>query len=103
VDAADGVAEAQQPHRVFAGNRPTNTLLLSELTPSTLGQLIACYEHKVFTQGTVWQINSFDQWGVELGKALAGVIADELIDGTTADHDSSTTALIDRYRAWRSG
>ena len=101
--AADGVAEAQQPHRVFAGNRPTNTLLLSELTPSTLGQLIACYEHKVFTQGTVWQINSFDQWGVELGKALAGVIADELIDGTTADHDSSTTALIDRYRAWRSG
>jgi glucose-6-phosphate isomerase len=101
--AADGVAEAQQPHRVFAGNRPTNTLLLSELTPSTLGQLIACYEHKVFTQGIVWQINSFDQWGVELGKALAGVIADELIDGTTADHDSSTTALIDRYRAWRSG
>ena len=96
--AADGVAEAQQPHRVFAGNRPTNTLLLSELTPSTLGQLVACYEHKVFTQGTVWQINSFDQWGVELGKALAGVIADELIDGTTAEHDSSTTALIDRYR-----
>jgi glucose-6-phosphate isomerase len=100
--AADGVPEAQQPHRMFAGNRPTNTLLLAELTPSTLGQLIACYEHKVFTQGTIWQINSFDQWGVELGKVLAGVIADELIDGTTTGHDSSTAALIDCYRAWRS-
>jgi glucose-6-phosphate isomerase len=99
--AADGVAEGQQPHRVFAGNKPTNTMLLPALTPSTLGQLVACYEHKVFTQGTVWGINSFDQWGVELGKALAGVIADELLAGTAGTHDSSTTALIERYRQMR--
>jgi glucose-6-phosphate isomerase len=97
--AADGVDEAQRPHRVFPGNRPTSTILLPELTPSTLGQLIACYEHKVFTQGTIWQINSFDQWGVELGKVLADVIGHELIDGSAAAHDSSTTALIRRYRS----
>jgi glucose-6-phosphate isomerase len=99
--AADGVPEAQQPHRVFAGNKPTNTMLLPELSPSTLGQLIACYEHKVFTQGTIWGINSFDQWGVELGKVLAGVIGDELESGEVGGHDSSTTALIERYRRLR--
>ncbi len=100
--AADGVAEAQQAHRVFTGNKPTNTLLLPALTPSTLGQLVACYEHKVFTQGTIWGINSFDQWGVELGKVLAGVIADELTTGAAGTHDSSTTVLIERYRQLRS-
>jgi glucose-6-phosphate isomerase len=99
--AAEGVAPAQRPHRVFAGNRPTSTLLLSELSPSTLGQLIACYEHKVFTQGVIWQINSFDQWGVELGKVLADRIAGELAGGETTDHDSSTARLIERYRSLR--
>jgi glucose-6-phosphate isomerase len=99
--AADGVAQAQQPHRVFAGGKPTNTIILPELTPSTLGQLVACYEHRVFTQGTIWGINSFDQWGVELGKVLAGVIADELGTGATDDHDSSTATLLDRYRQLR--
>ena len=99
--AADGVPDHQVPHRVFGGDRPTSTILLSELSPSTLGQLIACYEHKVFTQGTIWRINSFDQWGVELGKVLATRIADELTSGAPGDHDSSTTALIGRYRALR--
>jgi glucose-6-phosphate isomerase len=97
--AAEGVAPAQRPHRVFGGNRPTSTLLLSELSPSTLGQLIARSEHKVFTQGVIWQINSFDQWGVELGEVLADRIAGELADGGTADHDSSTAPLLERYRS----
>ena len=99
--AADGVPPAQQPHRVFRGNRPTNTLLLSELSPATLGQLIACYEHKVFTQGVVWQVNSFDQWGVELGKVLADRVAGALDGAAAADLDSSTSALIARYRDLR--
>ena len=98
---ADGVPPEQQAHRVFPGNRPTNTILLTELSPATLGQLIACYEHKVFTQGTIWRINSFDQWGVELGKVLADRIATELVDGEDGEHDSSTAALIDRYRRLR--
>jgi glucose-6-phosphate isomerase len=101
--AADGVDEAQRPHRVFPGNRPTSTILLPELTPSTLGQLIACYEHKVFTQGTIWQINSFDQWGVELGKQLAGTILPELEqEAKVRTHDSSTNGLINYYKQQRS-
>ncbi|MCW2692906.1 MAG: glucose-6-phosphate isomerase [Mycobacterium sp.] len=99
----EGVDEALVPHRTFAGNHPTNTLLVPGLTPYTLGQIIACYEHKVFTQGTIWGINSFDQWGVELGKVLAMRIAPELTAPSTADlaHDSSTNALIRRYRELR--
>ena len=85
----------------FQGNRPTNTILAAELTPPVLGQLIALYEHKVFTQGTIWDINWFDQWGVELGKALASASCRELDRGaaTALGHDSSTNALIRRYRA----
>jgi glucose-6-phosphate isomerase len=98
---ADGVANYQIPHRTFAGNHPTNTLLLEELTPAALGKLVALYEHKVFTQGTIWNINSFDQWGVELGKVLAQRIAPELEQSEPPKlaHDSSTNALITRYRA----
>ena len=75
---AEGVPEHQVPHRTFAGNHPTNTILAEQLTPFMLGQLVAIYEHKVFTQGTIWNINSFDQWGVELGKKLASAIIPEL-------------------------
>jgi glucose-6-phosphate isomerase len=83
------------PHKVFSGNRPSNTLLFQQLDPHTLGMLIALYEHKVFVQGAIWNINSFDQWGVELGKQLAGTIADEIQnDVETSSHDSSTNALI---------
>ena len=91
------------PHRVFEGNRPTTTLFADALTPFTLGSLIALYEHRVFTQGTIWDIDSFDQWGVELGKVLAGKIAPELesAEEPRLDHDSSTTRLIRRYRAAR--
>jgi glucose-6-phosphate isomerase len=102
---ADGVAEAQVPHRTFLGNHPTNTILLSRLTPDSLGKLIALYEHKVFVQGTIWHINSFDQWGVELGKVLANRIIPELEGPGDAKptHDSSTNTLIDRYRRLRGG
>ncbi len=88
---------------MFEGNRPTTTLFADELTPFTLGSLIALYEHRVFTQGTIWDIDSFDQWGVELGKVLAGKIVPELEDEDEPplDHDSSTTTLIRRYRARR--
>ncbi|NTU93270.1 MAG: glucose-6-phosphate isomerase [Chlorobiaceae bacterium] len=90
------------PHKVFPGNRPTNTILLDELDPFTLGCLIAMYEHKVFVQGVVWEINSFDQWGVELGKQLAKVILPELTSTTpVGSHDASTNALINRYRESR--
>ncbi|GGO20128.1 glucose-6-phosphate isomerase [Deinococcus humi] len=100
---AEGVDEALAPHRVFDGNRPTNTLLADRLTPRTLGALIALYEHKVFVQGAVWNINSFDQWGVELGKVLAGKIVPELNAGAEPklEHDSSTNTLIRRYRERR--
>ncbi|HVL75861.1 MAG TPA: glucose-6-phosphate isomerase, partial [Noviherbaspirillum sp.] len=88
------------PHRIFPGNRPSNMILMERLTPATLGALIALYEHKVFVQGTVWGINSFDQWGVELGKVLAKNIERELEGGAPAfAHDASTTALIARARA----
>ena len=90
------------PHRTFPGNRPSTTIMAPRLTPSVLGQLIALYEHQVFTQGVVWGLNSFDQWGVELGKNLARAIVAELTDaGTPLDHDTSTNALITRYRAMR--
>jgi glucose-6-phosphate isomerase len=100
---AEGTADAIVPHRVMEGNRPTNTILATELTPRILGTLVALYEHSVFVQGTIWQIDSFDQWGVELGKALAQAIIPELeSDGEPdLDHDSSTNALIRRYRAMR--
>jgi glucose-6-phosphate isomerase len=101
---AEGVPAFQVPHRTFPGNRPTNTMLVDRLTPYTLGQLVAVYEHKVFTQGTIWNINSFDQWGVELGKKLASAIVPELEPGPEPKlaHDSSTNALIRRYRRFRS-
>ncbi|AAF11299.1 glucose-6-phosphate isomerase [Deinococcus radiodurans] len=102
---ADGVAPEVAPHRVFEGNRPTSTILADRLTPRTLGALIALYEHKVFVQGAVWDINSFDQWGVELGKVLAKKIDGELQSEGEPElqHDSSTNALIRRYRARRQG
>jgi len=90
------------PHKVFSGNRPTNSLFFQELTPRTLGSLIALYEHKIFTQGIIWNINSFDQWGVELGKQLAKAILPELEgDATVTSHDSSTNGLINYYKAHR--
>jgi glucose-6-phosphate isomerase len=102
---AEGVPEEIVPHRVFEGNRPTNVLLAERLDPHTLGALVALYEHSVFTQGVVWTIDSFDQWGVELGKALAQRIIPELESPEESEpelhHDSSTNALIRRYRAMR--
>jgi glucose-6-phosphate isomerase len=97
---AEGVPAAQVPHRTFAGNHPTSTILAPVLTPRVLGELVALYEHKVFVQGTIWGINSFDQWGVELGKQLANRITPELTATAPPelDHDSSTNALIRRYR-----
>jgi glucose-6-phosphate isomerase len=100
---AEGVAEALVPHKTFPGNRPSNLLFLEKLTPFALGTLVALYEHSVFTQGVVWDIGSFDQWGVELGKVLAQRIVPELeaADEPALKHDSSTNALIRRYRAAR--
>jgi glucose-6-phosphate isomerase len=100
---AEGTPEAVVPHRVFEGNRPTNVILAEKLTPHTLGTLIALYEHSVFTQGAIWSIDSFDQWGVELGKVLAKRIIPELEADEAPDlrHDSSTNALIRRYRKLR--
>lgn len=90
--------EKLAPHKTFEGNRPSNTLLFKELTPRTLGSLIALYEHKIFTQGVIWRINSFDQWGVELGKVLAGIIFKDLTSDAASPHDSSTSALIGEYK-----
>jgi glucose-6-phosphate isomerase len=97
---AEGTLEWLVPHRVFEGNRPSNTILADRLTPEVLGKLVALYEHAVFTQGVIWQINSFDQWGVELGKVLAQRIIPELESGAEPElgHDSSTNGLIRRYR-----
>ena len=97
---AEGVAEALVPHKVFEGNRPSNVLLADQLTPEVLGKLIALYEHAVFTQGTIWSIDSFDQWGVELGKVLATRILGELENAAEPNltHDTSTNALIETYR-----
>ncbi|HEY1805786.1 MAG TPA: glucose-6-phosphate isomerase [Terracidiphilus sp.] len=100
---SEGTPDWLVPHRVFEGNRPSNTILLDKLTPAALGKLVALYEHSVFTQGAIWQINSFDQWGVELGKALAQRIIPELEGDTEPDlkHDSSTNSLIRRYRKFK--
>lgn len=100
---ADGIPDWLVPHRTFEGNRPSNTLLLEQLTPKTLGLLVALYEHSVFTQGVIWNIDSFDQWGVELGKVLAKTTAEELRAEAEPQlaHDSSTNALIRRYRRLR--
>ncbi len=98
---AEGTPEAEVPHKVMQGNRPTNVLLAEDLTPySTPGRWVAMYEHSVFTQGTIWSIDSFDQWGVELGKVLAVKIIPELESDAAPElgHDSSTNALIRRYR-----
>jgi glucose-6-phosphate isomerase len=102
---AEGTAPALVPHRVFEGNRPSNTILADRLTPATLGALVALYEHSVFTQGVIWNVNPFDQWGVELGKALAQAIVPELESPAepALAHDSSTNNLIRRYRGMRSG
>ena len=102
---AEGVAAHQVQHRTFPGNHPTNTILVEKLTPEVLGKLVALYEHKVFTQGAIWRINSFDQWGVELGKVLASRIEPELTSEAEPDlaHDGSTNALIRRYREFRRG
>jgi glucose-6-phosphate isomerase len=97
---AEGTDERLVPHRVFEGNRPSNTILAEKLDPETLGKLVALYEHSVFVQGAIWGVNSFDQWGVELGKVLAKRIAGELGADAEPDltHDSSTNTLIKRYR-----
>ena len=93
--------EALLPHKVHEGNRPSNTLLLKRVDPRTLGALIALYEHKIFTQGVVWDICSFDQWGVELGKTLAQGILSEINGDSTNAHDSSTNGLIDYFKSRR--
>ena len=94
----------ENPYRVFEGNRPTNSFLVKEITPFTLGELIALYEHKIFVQGVIWNIYSFDQWGVELGKVLANKIFPELQDDAVVNsHDSSTNALINLYKKMRQG
>jgi glucose-6-phosphate isomerase len=99
----EGVPDALVTHKSFEGNRPTSTLLADKLTPATLGKLVALYEHKVFAQGVIWGLNSFDQWGVELGKVLAKRISAELAAQSepALAHDDSTNALIRRYRARR--
>ena len=98
----EGTPDWLVPHRTFEGNRPSNTILADEMTPEVLGQLIALYEHSVFTQGVIWNIDSFDQWGVELGKQLAKAIFPEIQGSeTVSTHDSSTNALINAYRNFR--
>ena len=92
------------PFKVFPGNRPTNSILIKKITPRSLGSLIAMYEHKVFVQGIIWNIYSFDQWGVELGKVLAKSILPELENGKkVASHDASTNGLINAFKEFRSG
>jgi len=100
---AEGTKEELVPHRTFEGNRPSNVLFLDKLTPAALGKLVALYEHSVFTQGVIWGVDSFDQWGVELGKVLAQRIIPELEGEGEPElwHDSSTNALIRRARAAR--
>jgi glucose-6-phosphate isomerase len=98
---SEGTKDWLVPHRVFEGNRPSNTIMADVLDPQTLGKLVALYEHSVFVQGVIWDVNSFDQWGVELGKVLAKRIAGELESDSAPEltHDSSTNALIERYRS----
>ena len=102
---AEGTPDWLEPHRVFEGNRPSNMILADRLTPESLGKLVALYEHSVFTQGAIWGIDSFDQWGVELGKVLAQRIIPELQskEEPALEHDSSTNNLIRRYRQYRAG
>lgn len=98
---AEGVKESLVPHKMFSGNRPTTSILAQKITPATLGSLIAYYEHVTFVEGAIWGINSFDQWGVELGKVLAKVILNELeTEGAVSSHDSSTRNLINQFKAW---
>ncbi|MGH2520787.1 MAG: glucose-6-phosphate isomerase, partial [Chloroflexota bacterium] len=104
--AAEGLSgerlEKLVPHKLFTGNRPTNSIMVQKLTPRSLGMLIALYEHKIFVQGMIWNINSFDQWGVELGKQLARAIQPELEGAASiSSHDSSTNGLINYYKAHR--
>ena len=102
--AAEGTDPALVPHKVMPGNRPTSTILAPRLTPSVLGQLVALYEHTVFTEGVIWGIDSFDQWGVELGKAMANQLAPALIDQQAPDlsgQDGSTAELVRRFRIGR--
>ncbi len=102
--AAEGTPPELVPHKVMPGNRPSSTILAEQLTPSVLGQLVALYEHTVFVEGTVWGIDSFDQWGVELGKAMAGQLAPALSSADEPDltsHDSSTAELVRHYRRFR--
>ena len=100
---AEGVSASLAPFKVFEGNHPTNSFLLKKLTPYALGQLIALYEHKIFTQGVIWNVNSFDQWGVELGKVLAQQILPDLLPGASNElkHDGSTNLLIGKFRSWQ--
>ena len=99
---SDEEIKRMAPFKTFKGNRPSNTLLFTKVTPATLGSLIAMYEHKIFVQGVIWDIFSFDQWGVELGKQLAKKILSEMADNRqTASHDSSTNALINTYKKLR--
>ena len=96
---AEGAAPELVPHKVFLGNRPTTSILAQKITPGTLGALIAYYEHVTFTEGAIWNINSFDQWGVELGKSLAKKILSELDqDGENSSHDASTSGLINAFK-----
>jgi glucose-6-phosphate isomerase len=99
---AEGVSESLIPYKVFEGNRPTNSILIKRITPYTLGQLIAFYEHKIFVQGVIWNVYSYDQWGVELGKVLANKILPELkSEDQIHSHDDSTNALINLYKNFR--
>jgi glucose-6-phosphate isomerase len=100
---SQGLVNRLAPHKVFPGNRPSNSILVRKFDPHTLGKLIALYEHKIFIQGVIWGINSFDQWGVELGKVLADDILPDLMTDATADrHDASTNGLINAYQKWKS-
>jgi glucose-6-phosphate isomerase len=106
--AAEGLSgaalQALLPHKLFEGNRPTNSIVYRRLDPATLGKILALYEHKIFTQGVVWSINSFDQWGVELGKQLAKAILPQLAGAAPVNnHDSSTNGLINHFKALRAG
>jgi glucose-6-phosphate isomerase len=99
---SDEEAAELAPFKVFEGNRPTNSILVKQVTPKTLGSLIAMYEHKIFVQGIIWNVFSFDQWGVELGKQLANQILPELADENPVDsHDSSTNGLINAFKAYK--
>ena len=102
LERTNKLCEKLKLNKSFDGNRPSNMFIINQLTPYNLGMLIAMYEHKVYTQGIIWEIDSFDQWGVELGKQLALKILPELENGVSANHDSSTTRLINKVRSIRS-